>query len=313
MNTHKTVKPNSAKAWLLASRPKTLTGAAVPVLIGAMSAYQEAANELRILPIVFCFLFAFVMQIDANFVNDYFDFIKGNDNEKRLGPKRACAQGWITPAKMKHALCLTTLLACAVGLPLIYFGGWITIVVGVVCVLFCFLYTTHLSYKGMGDVLVLVFFGLVPVYGTYLLALPHPTFNLSLEPLALALSCGLVIDTLLIVNNFRDIDNDIEAGKRTLAARLGLERTLLLYLFTGIFAVGLSGFAFIWHGHYFAFAFSLCYIPLHTKTFRAMKAIGKGKALNKVLGKTAANIAVFGVTTAVGMLIDAMTAQVGGL
>ena len=304
MNTNKTIKNNSAKAWLLAARPKTLTGAAVPVLLGAMSAYLKAGNEIRLLPIVFCFLFAFVMQIDANFVNDYFDFRKGNDNEKRLGPKRACAQGWITPAKMKCALYLTTLLACLIGLPLIFFGGWTTILVGLVCVVFCFLYTTHLSYKGMGDVLVLVFFGLVPVYGTYLLALPHSALSFSAEPFALALACGFVIDTLLIVNNFRDIENDIEAGKRTLAVRLGLERTLWLYLFVGLFAILLSGFAFILAGHYFAFAFSLCYIPLHIKTFNTMKAISKGKALNKVLGKTAANITVYGVATAIGMLLD---------
>ncbi len=306
MNTNKTIKTNSAKAWLLAARPKTLTGAAVPVLLGAMSAYLKTGNEIRLLPIVFCFLFAFVMQIDANFVNDYFDFRKGNDNEKRLGPKRACAQGWITPAKMKCALYLTTLLACLIGLPLIFFGGWITILVGLVCVVFCFLYTTHLSYKGMGDVLVLVFFGLVPVYGTYLLALPHSALSFSAEPFALALACGFVIDTLLIVNNFRDIENDIEAGKRTLAVRLGLERTLWLYLFVGLFAILLSGFAFILAGHYFAFAFSLCYIPLHIKTFNTMKAIRKGKALNKVLGKTAANITVYGVATAIGMLFDTM-------
>jgi 1,4-dihydroxy-2-naphthoate octaprenyltransferase len=304
MNTNKTIKTNSAKAWLLAARPKTLTGAAVPVLLGAMSAYLKAGNEIRLLPIVFCFLFAFVMQIDANFVNDYFDFRKGNDNERRLGPKRACAQGWITPAKMKCALYLTTLLACLIGLPLIFFGGWITILVGLVCVVFCFLYTTHLSYRGMGDVLVLVFFGLVPVYGTYLLALPHSALSFSAEPFALALACGFVIDTLLIVNNFRDIENDIEAGKRTLAVRLGLERTLWLYLFVGLFAILLSGFAFILAGHYFAFAFSLCYIPLHIKTFNTMKAIRKGKALNKVLGKTAANITAYGVATAIGMLLD---------
>ena len=306
MNTNKTIKTNSAKAWLLAARPKTLTGAAVPVLLGAMSAYLKTGNEIRLLPIVFCFLFAFVMQIDANFVNDYFDFRKGNDNEKRLGPKRACAQGWITPAKMKCALYLTTLLACLIGLPLIFFGGWITILVGLVCVVFCFLYTTHLSYKGMGDVLVLVFFGIVPVYGTYVLALPHSALSFSAEPFALALACGFVIDTLLIVNNFRDIENDIEAGKRTLAVRLGIERTLWLYLFVGLFAILLSGFAFILAGHYFAFAFSLCYIPLHIKTFNTMKAIRKGKALNKVLGKTAANITAYGVATAIGMLFDTM-------
>ena len=115
-----------------------------------------------------------------------------------------------------------------------------------------------------------------------------------------------MIDTLLIVNNFRDIENDIEAGKRTLAVRLGLERTLWLYLFVGLFAILLSGFAFILAGHYFAFAFSLCYIPLHISTFNTMKAIRKGKALNKVLGKTAANITVYGAATAIGMWFDMM-------
>ena len=158
----------------------------------------------------------------------------------------------------------------------------------------------------MGDVLVLVFFGLVPVYGTYLLAHPSPSFSISVEALVLSLSCGLVIDTLLIVNNFRDIDNDIEAGKRTLAVRLGLDRTLQLYLLSGLLAISLSGFVFILKGHYFSFVLSLLYLPLHFKTFGLMKSIRRGKALNAVLGKTAANITVYGVATAIGMCIDTL-------
>lgn len=79
---------------------------------------------------VLCMLFALVMQIDANFVNDYFDFMKGTDDEKRLGPKRACAQGWITAAAMRRGLLYTTLLACVIGLPLVYYGGWEMILVG---------------------------------------------------------------------------------------------------------------------------------------------------------------------------------------
>ena len=87
---------------------------------------------------------------------------------------------------------------------------------------------------------------------------------------------------------------------------LGLDRTLWLYLFVGLFAIALSGVVFIAHNHYFAFALSLCYLPLHFKTFRTMKAIRKGKALNKVLGKTAANITIYGIATATGMLLDTM-------
>ena len=112
------------------------------------------------------------MQIDANFVNDYFDFVRGNDDETRLGPRRACAQGWVTMRAMKSALVITTALACVAGLPLVLYGGMEMIFVGIVCVLFCFLYTTRLSYIGMGDILVIVFFGLVPVTMTYYLEMP---------------------------------------------------------------------------------------------------------------------------------------------
>jgi 1,4-dihydroxy-2-naphthoate octaprenyltransferase len=166
------VTTNSLKAWFLAARPKTLTGAAVPVMIGIASAISQYGDAVRVGAAVLCMLFALVMQIDANFVNDYFDFMKGSDDEKRLGPKRACAQGWITAAAMRRGLLYTTLLACVIGLPLVYYGGWEMILVGFACVVFCFLYTISFSYLGLGDVLVLVFFGLVPVCMTYWLVAP---------------------------------------------------------------------------------------------------------------------------------------------
>ena len=88
------METNSPHAWFLAARPKTLTGAAVPVMIGIALAFPDAGTEdFRIIPAILCMLFAFVMQIDANFINDYFDFKRGNDDETRLGPKRACSEG----------------------------------------------------------------------------------------------------------------------------------------------------------------------------------------------------------------------------
>ena len=166
----KSVKQNSLKAWVLAARPKTLTGAAVPVMIGSALAYIDSQEfgTFSLLAAVLCLLFSFIMQIDANFVNDFFDYVRGNDDEAtRLGPLRACTQGWVSIDAMKHAIAFTTVLACIVGLPLVFFGGLEMILVGLFCVVFCFLYTTHLSYIGMGDVLVLVFFGIVPVCCTY--------------------------------------------------------------------------------------------------------------------------------------------------
>ena len=232
----KDVAVNSLKAWVLAARPKTLTSAAVPVLLGIALA-RGCMYEIKVLPAVLCMLFAFLMQIDANLVNDYFDFMRGNDDETRLGPKRACAQGWVTCSAMRTGIAITTLLACACGLPLCWYGGWPMLLVGFCCVVFCFLYTTTFSYIGMGDVLVLVFFGLVPVCFTYYLVSPFPFDTFLPEVLVVAVACGLVVDALLIVNNYRDIDNDTRAGKVTLVVRLGKKASLQLYLFFGIIAV----------------------------------------------------------------------------
>lgn len=191
------IKPNSFQAWLLAMRPKTLTGAAIPVLLGCALAY--IFGKFQPVPALLCFLFAFLMQTDANFINDLYDYLKGTDREDRLGPERACAQGWITPAGMKRGIAVTTLLACCVGLGLLSYGGWEMIPVGLACVIFAFLYTAGpypLAYHGWGDVLVLIFFGFVPVGCTFYV-MAH-SWNTAVFVVSLA--CGLIIDTLLMVN-----------------------------------------------------------------------------------------------------------------
>ena len=258
---------NSFKAWFLAARPKTLTGAAVPVMIGIAAAIAQYGDTVRAGAAVLCMLFALVMQIDANFINDYFDFMKGTDDEKRLGPKRACAQGWITAAAMRLGLLYTTLLACAIGLPLIYYGGWEMILIGVACVVFCFLYTISFSYIGLGDVLVLVFFGLLPVCMTYwLVSPPTPLMSIPWQVITLSAACGLVIDTLLVVNNYRDIDNDRRAGKRTLIVRIGEHGGLTLYAILGFIStiLALIGMTFLnWQDEQYAKLIILLYLPFH--------------------------------------------------
>ena len=216
------IKQNSWKAWLLAVRPKTLTGAAVPVMIGSALAHADAQaygdDVFNWLSASLCLLFALVMQIDANLINDFFDYVHGNDDSTtRLGPLRACTQGWVSLDAMKRAIALTTCVACVAGLPLIIFGGLEMILVGICCVAFCFLYTTHLSYLGLGDILVLIFFGIVPVCITYYIQLHTVTPAVAIASVA----CGLVIDSLLIVHHYRDRDNDQRVGKVTLAVRIG--------------------------------------------------------------------------------------------
>lgn len=301
------VRVNSLKAWILAARPKTLTGAAVPVMIGiACAVAMYGWCGIRVVPAVLCMLFALIMQVDANFINDYFDFMKGTDDEQRLGPKRACAQGWITASAMRSGLFVTTLLACIVGLPLVYYGGWEMIMVGLACIVFCFLYTISFSYIGLGDLLVLVFFGIVPVCMTYWLTAPPTALtSIPFAVVLMSIACGLIIDTLLVVNNYRDIENDRRAGKLTLIVRIGERGGLVLYLMLGLVGTILAIVGVVlldWHDGQWIQSLLIIYTPFHTWAFNEMRYIRKGAELNRVLGMTARNMFIFGLLASAALV-----------
>lgn len=301
------VKTNSVKAWLLATRPKTLSAAAVPVMIGTAFAWQNTSEHFNWIPAILCLLFAWIMQIDSNLVNDYFDFKKGNDDETRLGPKRACSEGWITSDAMVWGILITTLLGCMTGIPLILYGGLEMVMVGIACVVFCFLYTTLFSYHGLGDILVLLFFGIIPVCCTYYVCMPLHQQIPTAEVIASSIACGLAIDALLIVNNYRDIDNDRSNGKITLAVRLGESKTRRLYESIGYIAAGIMiilVFFDLYQTDKFipTYAIYLIYIILHRQSYKEMKRINKGAKLNQVLGLTARNILVFGILSVAAIL-----------
>ena len=303
MLSEQNVRQDSLQAWLLAARPKTLSGAAVPVMIGVALAFVDAQeygdDVFSWTAAALCLLFAFIMQIDANFVNDFFDYAKGNDDSaSRLGPLRACTQGWVKTDSMKQAIASTTVLACLVGLPLVYYGGLEMILVGLLCVVFCFLYATHLSCVGLGDALVLVFFGIVPVCCTYYIQLHTLTWQVFVASIA----CGLVIDGLLIVNNYRDRYNDERDGKMTLVVRIGSEAAEWLYLILGMVAC-LLGVVFWLNGHVLAFVLPLIYLLMHIYTWLKLKRINFGRQLNECLGETARNMFVYGLTVALGLLL----------
>lgn len=301
------VKTNSVKAWLLATRPKTLSAAAVPVMIGTAFAWRNTSEQFNWIPAILCLLFAWIMQIDSNLVNDYFDFKKGNDDETRLGPKRACSEGWITSDAMVWGILITTLLGCMAGIPLILYGGLEMVMVGIACVVFCFLYTTLFSYHGLGDILVLLFFGIIPVCCTYYVCMPLHQQIPTGEVIASSIACGLAIDALLIVNNYRDIDNDRSNGKITLAVRLGESKTRRLYESIGYIAAGIM-IILVFFDLYQTdkliptYAIYLIYIILHRQSYQEMKRINKGAKLNQVLGLTARNILVFGILSVAAIL-----------
>lgn len=301
------VKTNSVKAWLLATRPKTLSAAAVPVMIGTAFAWRNTSEQFNWIPAILCLLFAWIMQIDSNLVNDYFDFKKGNDDETRLGPKRACSEGWITSDAMVWGILVTTLLGCMTGIPLILYGGLEMVMVGIACVVFCFLYTTLFSYHGLGDILVLLFFGIIPVCCTYYVCMPLHQQIPTGEVIASSIACGLAIDALLIVNNYRDINNDRSNGKITLAVRLGESKTRRLYESIGYIAAGIM-IILVFFDLYQTdkliptYAIYLIYIILHRQSYQEMKRINKGAKLNQVLGLTARNILVFGILSVAAIL-----------
>lgn len=301
------VKTNSVKAWLLATRPKTLSAAAVPVMIGTAFAWRNTSEQFNWISAILCLLFAWIMQIDSNLVNDYFDFKKGNDDETRLGPKRACSEGWITSDAMVWGILITTLLGCMTGIPLILYGGLEMVMVGIACVVFCFLYTTLFSYHGLGDILVLLFFGIIPVCCTYYVCMPLHQQIPTGEVIASSIACGLAIDALLIVNNYRDIDNDRNNGKITLAVRLGASKTRRLYESIGYTAAGIM-IILVFFDLYQTdkliptYAIYLIYIILHRQSYQEMKRINKGAKLNQVLGLTARNILVFGILSVAAIL-----------
>lgn len=294
-----TIQTNSTKAWLLAARPKTLAGAATPVLLGCALAYSD--GWFQVIPALLCFLFAFLMQIDANFINDFFDYLKGSDREDRLGPERACAQGWITLNAMKRGIALTTMTACLTGFFLLFYGGLEMIPVGLLCVLFAFLYTAGpypLAYHGWGDVLVILFFGFIPVGGTYYVMCHDWTGNVTIASLA----CGFIIDTLLMVNNYRDREQDAKSGKKTIVVRWGEKAGRWLYLWLGLAAAGFC-LLFALTGHPWAALLPQLYILPHFLTWQKMVKIRKGKELNRILGETSRNMLLFGLLLTAGFVL----------
>jgi len=206
------------RVWLMAARPRTLGASIAPVIMGTAMAYADGGfHAPTALATLLC---AILIQIEANYANDYFDFLKGADTEARLGPTRATASGLVTPVQMRNATLIVLALAMLLGLYLALRGGWPILTIGALSVIFAALYTGGpypLGYLGLGEVFVLIFFGPVAVGGTYYVQ----TLEWRLLPTLAGLAPGLISCAILAVNNLRDIDEDRKTGKHTLAARFG--------------------------------------------------------------------------------------------
>ena len=208
----------SWKIWAGAARPRTLPAAVAPVVVGSALAWR--AGMFSPAAAGLCLAFALLVQIGANFANDYYDFVRGADTGERIGPRRAVAAGLVAPAAMRRAMGLTLGLAFAVGLALIAWGGWWLVLVGIACIVSAVAYTGGpfpLGYHGLGDLFVFVFFGLVAVDVTYYVQ----AGGMTAVVWQAAVAVGLLAVNILVVNNYRDLETDRKAGKRTLVVRFG--------------------------------------------------------------------------------------------
>lgn len=297
------VEKNSFQAFLFAARPNTLTASVAPVLLGAclaaMDMYSNPEVTFSWIPYLLCLEFAVGMQIASNLINDLYDFKRGNDGEERLGPPRACAMGWADVDVMKKWIRIVIVLALLVASPIMYYGGVVLALVGIACVLFAYLYTVFFSYRGLGDILVLLFFGLIPVCLTYYIE----TGTITWQVVVLSVGMGLVVDMLLTVNNLRDIENDRKSGKKTLAVRLGAKTTQTAYFLLGTFGL-LSSLVLLSNGKFAPVIAVIPFFLFHVFTYIKMKKIGGGRELNLILEKTATNIFLFGFLLSAGCLMQ---------
>lgn len=293
------IKKNSFKAWFLAARPYTLVASAAPVLIASALAFHD--GYFTFLPALICFIFAVVAQIISNFANDYFDFKKGSDGKDRIGPKRAVAEGWISPKNMLYATIGLLILDGLLGLSLAYYRGWELILLGIFIGIFALAYSGGpypLAYHGWGDVCVLIFFGIVPVGFTYYVLSSQWTTGTTLCGIA----AGLVIINILVANNYRDRETDKEAKKYTSIVIFGEKFGNRFYLINGIIAVLCCQY-FWFSGAPLAAILPLVYLVFHIQTWKEMVKIYKGKELIAILVKTARNVCIFTLLLITGLLL----------
>lgn len=290
---------NKTLIWILAARPKTLLAAFVPVIVGTSLAVAEGSYNLFVSSVAL--ICSILIQIGTNFTNDLYDHLKGADTKERVGPKRALNEGWVTVAQMKVAIYLSFLLSFLMGLYIVYYAGPFILLIGILSIISGFMYTAGpfpLAYNGLGDLFVFLFFGFVGTVGTYFIN----TGYISSQALISAIPVGALVTNILVVNNYRDIEQDKMAGKQTLAVLLGKNFAFVEYctLLASSFAVPLIMYI------YYDLTYWI-FLPYLTLPF-AYKLIimllnYKGTELNPALELSAKLSALFGLLFSLGLCL----------
>ena len=288
------------KIWLEAIRLRTLPVSVSGVLIAVGLAKFNGA--FRLVPSLLCVAFAVMAQIVSNLANEYFDFKAGTDKKGRVGPRRGVTEGDFSPATLKRAIVGTLVATCAVGLSMLAvvdpgegYANWLLLVgVGVMVAVMAFAYSAGpypLSYHALGEVAVMAFYGLVPVIFSYYVVAGdfHPYAVIA------GIAIGLMGVNVLLVNNYRDVDDDREAGKRTSVVVAGRTLAAFAYLLNGLLALSVLGVLWLrlWmEWGWWTMLPPTIYMALHLTTWHRLKQ-RTGAALNPILGATARNMLIF--------------------
>ena len=286
------------KIWLECFRLRTLPVSLSGVIIAIGIAKWQ--HEFKWAPALLCLVFAVLAQIVSNTANEYFDYLQGTDKPGRVGPRRGVTEGDISPKTLRNVTFGLLALACAVGYCLIPYGGWWLLPVGIIIALAALAYSTGpypLSYHGLGELTVFIFFGLVPVNLTYFVQALH------FDPLVVlaSITIGLLGVNVLLVNNYRDVEDDRDAGKRTSVVIFGRQPAALAYLINGYAGMGMLSALWVMIAArwgmgrtlpVWTLAIPLIYLVMHTSTWYKLTH-RDGSALNPLLGETARNMLIF--------------------
>ena len=278
------------RKWIEAMRLRTLPVSVAGVIAGTGCAIM--LDSFKAVPALTCLVFAILAQIAANFGNEYYDFKNGIDRKGRAGFRRGVTEGEIRPESMKTATFAVLALAAGVGCTMLIYGPWWLVVVGILIMIFALAYSAGpypLSHHGLGDLAVIIFFGIIPVTFTCFLQTGGGTGMDIVIPASLAV--GLLAANVLVVNNYRDMEDDAAVGKRTTVVIFGRRFMSVAYLLSGV--IGMAVMFPVWTKlPMWALTVPAVYIILHLKVWLRLRQ-ETGAALNPLLGRTAVNLLVF--------------------
>jgi 1,4-dihydroxy-2-naphthoate polyprenyltransferase len=289
------------RIWLMAARPRTLPAAVAPVLVGtSLAGFEHVFHPLRF---VAALLGALFIQVGTNLSNDYSDARRGADAEDRLGPVRVTAGGLVPPRQVLIATYVSFGLAVLFGIYLVAIAGWQLLIVGAASILAGVGYTggpRPYGYEGLGELFVFLFFGVVAVAGSFFVQVTA----LDWEAFALAVPVGLLAAGILVVNNVRDIDSDRRAGKRTLAVKLGRERTRWLYAAVVYVAYLMTPVTWVFGPTTAWVLLPWLTLPVAAAVVRIVRSRTDGPSLNGALARSGMLQLAFCVLLSAGLLLS---------